>query len=75
MHMFTCALDIDEQHAVARLNGELDMNTVHCVIDRLLPVVTAGRDLVVDLAGINFFEDGDMVSMAAQPPGLRNRLV
>jgi anti-sigma B factor antagonist len=55
MDIFTCAVDMDEHRAVAYLNGELDMSTVHCLVDRLRPVATAGRDLVVDLAGISFF--------------------
>jgi anti-sigma B factor antagonist len=63
MDIFTCALDIDEHHAVAYLNGELDMNTVHCLVDRLQPVATAGRDLVVDLAGVNFFGTAGLVAL------------
>jgi anti-anti-sigma factor len=52
---FTCTVDIDAQHAVAHLNGELDMTTVHCLVQRLRPIATAGRDLVIDLRGISFF--------------------
>jgi anti-sigma B factor antagonist len=55
MKIFTCAVDIDDQHAVAHLNGELDMSTVRCLVERLRPIAAAGRDLVVDLAGISFF--------------------
>jgi anti-anti-sigma factor len=63
MNIFTCALDIDEQHAVAYLNGELDMNTVHCLVDRLRPVATAGRDIVIDLAGIDFFGTAGLMAL------------
>lgn len=63
MNTFTCALDIDEQHAVAYLNGELDMNTVHCLVDRLRPVATAGRDIVIDLAGIDFFGTAGLMAL------------
>jgi anti-anti-sigma factor len=63
MNIFTCALDIDEQHAVAYLNGELDMNTVHCLVDRLRPVATAGRDIVIDLAGIDFFGTAGLIAL------------
>jgi anti-anti-sigma factor len=55
MKIFTCAVHIDDQHAVAHLIGELDMTTAHFLVERLRPIATAGRDLVVDLAGISFF--------------------
>jgi anti-sigma B factor antagonist len=52
---FSCAVDINAQHAVAHLSGDLDMTGDHGLIERLRPIATAGRDLVVDLAGIDFF--------------------
>ncbi|WP_431239828.1 STAS domain-containing protein [Mycolicibacterium aichiense] len=63
MHLFTCALHSDEQHAVAYLRGELDMSTVHCLIERLRPVAPAGRDLVIDLAGVTFFGAAGLVAL------------
>ncbi len=63
MHVFTCTLHVGEQHAVAYLSGEVDMNTVQALIDRLRPVATAGRDLVVDLAGVNFFGTAGLVAL------------
>lgn len=64
MDIFTCAVDIDEQRAVAYLNGELDMSTAQCLVDRLRPVAMAGRDLVVDLAGISFFGTAALTALA-----------
>jgi anti-anti-sigma factor len=55
LRIFTCMVDIDDQHAVAHLNGELDMDTALCLVQRLRPIATAGRDLVIDLGGISFF--------------------
>jgi anti-sigma B factor antagonist len=64
MDLFTCAVDIDEQRAVAHLNGELDMSTAQCLLDRLGPLAVAGRDLVVDLAGISFFGAAALTALA-----------
>jgi anti-anti-sigma factor len=64
MDIFTCTVDIDEQRAVAYLNGELDMSTAHCLVDRLRPVAMAGRDLVVDLARISFFRTAALTALA-----------
>jgi anti-sigma B factor antagonist len=64
MEIFTCAVEIDEQRAVAYLNGELDMSTVPGLLDRLQPVAMAGRDLVVDLAGISFFGTAALTALA-----------
>jgi anti-anti-sigma factor len=64
MDIFTCTVDIDEQRAVAYLNGELDMSTAQCLVDRLRPVALAGRDLVVDLAGISFFGTAALTALA-----------
>jgi anti-sigma B factor antagonist len=90
VNRFTCALDIDDRHAVAHLNGDLDMTTVQCLVERLRPIATAGRDLVVDLAGIDFFgtaglralDELDRHALAAggsirlsQPPALVCRLL
>ena len=57
-------MDIDEQRAVAYLNGERDMSTAQCLVDRLRPVAMAGRDLVVDLAGISFFGTAALTALA-----------
>jgi anti-anti-sigma factor len=64
MHIFTCEVDIDERRAVAYLNGELDMSTAHCLVDRLRLVAMAGRDLVVDLAGISCFGAAALTALA-----------
>jgi anti-sigma B factor antagonist len=64
MDIFTCAVDIDEQRAVAYLKGELDMSTAQCLVDRLRPLAMAGRDLVVDLAGISFFGTAALAALA-----------
>lgn len=63
MKIFTCAVDIDDQHAVAHLIGELDMTTAHCLVERLRPIATAGRDLVVDLAGISFLGTAGLAAL------------
>ena len=63
MDLFTCAIRVDEQRAIAYLRGELDMSTVPCLIDRLRPVATAGRDLVVDFAGVTFFGAAGLVAL------------
>jgi anti-sigma B factor antagonist len=64
MDIFTCAVDIDEQCAVAYLNGELDMSTAPCLVERLRPIAMAGRDLVVDLSGISFFGASALTALA-----------
>jgi anti-sigma B factor antagonist len=63
MEIFTCTVDIDDDRVVAHLNGELDMTTVHPLVDRLQPLATAGRDLVIDLAGISFFGTAGLIAL------------
>lgn len=64
MDIFTCAVDIDGQRAVAYLSGELDMSTTQCLVDRLRAVAMVGGDLVIDLADVSFFGTAALTALA-----------
>jgi anti-sigma B factor antagonist len=62
--LFSCTVDLDEQCAVAHLNGELDKSNVGCLTARLRPLAAAGRDMVVDLSGLSFFGTAGLTALA-----------
>jgi anti-anti-sigma factor len=64
MNIFSCSVDVDDRCAVAHLNGEVDMSTVSRLVEPLGPLATAGRDVVVDFSGIDFFGTAGLTALA-----------
>lgn len=62
--LFSCAVVFTGDCPVAYLDGELDMSTVKCLVDRLTPLATAGFDIIVNLAGLTFLGTAGLLAMA-----------
>ena len=52
--LFSCTVATDRQSGVAYLDGEIDLSTVDRLVDKLAPLASAGRHLIVDLSGLTF---------------------
>jgi hypothetical protein len=50
----SCAVNFTDDHVTAYVRGHLDTDTAQCLFAQLVPYVAAGRDVVVDLAGLIF---------------------
>jgi len=72
MNIFSCSVDVDDRCAVVHLNGELDMSTVPRLVEPLRPLATAGRDMLVDFSGIDFFGTVGLTALA-DPCATRHR--
>jgi anti-sigma B factor antagonist len=59
----SCTVLSSDNRAVAHLHGELDACSVGCLRARLMPVAMAGRDLIIDLARLEFVDTAGLVAL------------
>ncbi|MEA2484618.1 MAG: hypothetical protein QOC55_2565 [Thermoleophilaceae bacterium] len=59
----SCTVLLSDNHAVARLHGELDACTVSCLTARLMPIAMTGRDTIIDVAGLDFVDTAGVVAL------------
>lgn len=61
---FCCrTLFFSDNCTVAYLHGELDACSATCLRARLTPVAMAGRDIVVDPAGLSFIDTAGVIAL------------
>jgi anti-anti-sigma factor len=53
----------NDNRALAYLHGELDACSVSCLRARLIPVAMTGRDIVIDVAGLDFVDTAGVVAL------------
>jgi anti-sigma B factor antagonist len=59
----SCTVLLSDNRALADLHGELDACSVSCLRARLMPVARTGRDIIVDLAGLEFVDTAGVVAL------------
>jgi anti-sigma B factor antagonist len=52
-----------DNHALAQLHGELDACSVGCLRTRLMPIAMTGRDIIIDLTGLDFVDTAGVVAL------------
>ena len=61
---FCCRTVVSSDNCtVAYLHGELDACSATCLMARLTPVAMAGRDIVVDPAGLSFADTAGVIAL------------
>jgi anti-sigma B factor antagonist len=59
----SCTVLFSDNRAVAHLHGELDAYSVRCLRARLMPIAMTGRDIVIDLNGVDFVDTAGLVAL------------
>lgn len=59
----SCTVLFSDNRAVAHLHGELDACTVICLRSRLMPIAMAGRDIIINLARLDFVDTAGLVAL------------
>ena len=59
----SCTVLFNDNRALTYLHGELDACSVSCLRARLIPVAMTGRDIVIDVAGLDFVDTAGVVAL------------